>query len=135
MIKLFFQTALALLLFLIIVTGCTNAQNSSKMTESKNPEIIELTTFQLNEGVEESNFIEVAQTMQKEFLLHQEGFLKRTLVKGENEWTDIVYWENKKSHESAMQKSQNTPIVAPFMQMINFQSVKMNLTKVKLNKN
>ena len=71
--------------------------------------------------------------MQTSFLNNQDGFVKRTLVKGENGWTDIVYWKNPQSMQTAMQKAASAVEVAPFMQMIDFKSVKMNLSEIKIN--
>lgn len=96
---------------------------------------VELTSFKLIEGVDEDKFIEVANKMQSSFLNDQEGFVKRTLVKGENGWTDIVYWKNHQSMQNAMKKAESSAEVAPFMQMINFESVKMNLSEIKMNTN
>ena len=93
---------------------------------------VELTSFQLVEGANEAKFIEAANQMQSEFLNEQAGFVKRTLVRGDNGWTDFVYWQNPESMQNAMQKAESSPEVAPFMQMINFESVKMNLSEVKM---
>lgn len=116
-------------------SNCSNAQNSGKMIEKNEITTVELTSFKLIEGTDESKFIEAANQMQDAFLNNQEGFVKRTLVKGENGWTDIVYWENPQSMQNAMRKAELAAEVAPFMQMINFESVKMNLSEVKLNSN
>ncbi|MEM9888301.1 MAG: hypothetical protein AAF849_20575 [Bacteroidota bacterium] len=70
-----------------------------------------------------ANAVEAANQMQSTFLNNQEGFVKRTLVKGENEWTDIVYWESPQSIQNAMKKAESSLEVAPFVQMINFESV------------
>lgn len=129
--KQIIQTAFVITL-IIGISSCSNAQNSSKMTEITT---VELTSFELIEGVDEDKFIEVANKMQSSFLNDQEGFVKRTLVKGENGWTDIVYWKNHQSMQNAMKKAESSAEVAPFMQMINFESVKMNLSEIKMNTN
>ena len=129
--KQIIQTAFVITL-IIGISSCSNAQNSSKMTAITT---VELTSFKLIEGVDEDKFIEVANKMQSSFLNDQEGFVKRTLVKGENGWTDIVYWKNHQSMQNAMKKAESSAEVAPFMQMINFESVKMNLSEIKMNTN
>lgn len=129
--KQIIQTAFVITL-IIGISSCSNAQNSSQMTEITT---VELTSFKLIEGVDEDKFIEVANKMQSSFLNDQEGFVKRTLVKGENGWTDIVYWKNHQSMQNAMKKAESSAEVAPFMQMINFESVKMNLSEIKMNTN
>ena len=129
--KQIIQTAFVITL-IIGISSCSNAQNSSQMTEITT---VELTSFKLIEGVDEDKFIEVANKMQSSFLNDQEGFVKRTLVKGENGWTDIVYWKDHQSMQNAMKKAESSAEVAPFMQMINFESVKMNLSEIKMNTN
>ena len=129
--KKIIQTAFAITLILGI-SSCSNAQNSSHMTEATT---VELTSFKLVEGADEAKFIDAANQMQNTFLNDQEGFVKRTLVKGENGWTDIVYWKSPQSMQNAMKKAESSAEVAPFMQMINFESVRMNLSDIKINTN
>lgn len=114
------------------MSSCSNAQNSRQMTEITT---VELTSFKLIEGADEAKFIEAANQMQSTFLNEQEGFVKRTLVKGENGWTDIVYWKSPQAMQNAMKKAEASPEVAPFMQMINFEFVNMNLSEIKMNTN
>ena len=72
--------------------------------------------------------------MQTDFLKNQDGFIKRTLTQsGDTLWTDIVYQANKESHSKAMQLAEKTEAVIPFMEKIDFNSVKMNLTNPMLN--
>ena len=111
------------------------AQNSSEMTGTNEITTVELTSFQLIEGADEAKFLQAADQMQKAFLDKQEGFVKRTIVKGEHGWTDIVFWKDPQSMQNAMQKAESAAEVAPFMQMIDFSSVKMNLTEIKMNSN
>ena len=129
------QTAIIILISILVITGCLFAQKSDNMINEMEVSIIELTSFKLGEGMSERKFIEVAQIMQDSFLNHQSGFINRILVKGKTEWTDIVFWENKESLQNAMQKAEFSPEAAPFMQMIDLNSVKMNLSEVKLKGN
>ena len=131
----FFQMALSILISLLLMTGSSNAQNSSKMTKENQVTTVELTSFNLVDGTDEAKFIATAKEMQASFLNKQEGFIKRTLVKGENGWTDVVYWKDPQSMQQAMQKAETSVEVVPFMQMIDFNSVRMNLSEIKLNDN
>jgi len=126
------------ILIITMILGFKNystAQNLSNMTETSTVTTVELTSFSLLAGTNEAAFIEVANQMQKAFLKDQKGFIKRTLVKGEQGWTDIVYWESPQSMQDAMHKAESSEAVAPFMKMIDFESVQMNLSQVKLNTN
>jgi hypothetical protein len=91
--------------------------------------MVEITTFKLNQGVTISDFEQVARTMQKDFLEKQNGFVKRTLtVSQDSIWTDIVFWQDKHNVEEAMKVAETSEYVLPFMEKIDFNSVKMNLT-------
>ena len=96
--------------------------------------LVEITTFKLNNGVSSADFVKSAEQMQNDFLKRQEGFIKRTLTQlGDTLWTDIVYWTNKESHSHAMKLAEKTEAVIPFMEKIDFNSVKMDLTNPMLN--
>jgi hypothetical protein len=92
--------------------------------------VIELTSFKLNKGVASSDFIKSATQMQDSFLVNQAGFIKRTLTNsGDTLWTDIVYWENEVMQSNAMKIAEKSTQIMPFMEKIDFNSVKMTLTK------
>jgi hypothetical protein len=115
------------------LTSCNQSkQESQEKMEIKKPtaNLVELTTFKLNIGISNDDFVKSATQMQKDFLEQQKGFIKRTLtVSGDTLWTDIVYWENPESHSNAMQIAEKSEKVIPFMEKIDFSSVKMNLAK------
>jgi hypothetical protein len=110
-------------------------ENQNVMTEQKQTVgMVEITTFKLNNGVSSADFVKSAEQMQNAFLKRQEGFIKRTLTKsGDTLWTDIVYWTNKESQGKAMQLAEKAEAVILFMEKIDFNSVKMNLTNPMLN--
>jgi hypothetical protein len=116
-----------------ILYACNQSKSKTqnKMEETKpKTGLIELTTFKLNKGVESSDFIKTAEQMQKDFLNQQKGFIKRTLTNsGDTLWTDIVYWENAELQSNAMKLAEKSTQIMPFMEKIDFSSVKMTLTK------
>ncbi len=50
----------------------------------KDATVIEITTFQLNEGVPAELLLEAADKMQKEFLAKADGFISRSITVEEN---------------------------------------------------
>jgi hypothetical protein len=67
--------------------------------------------------------------MQKDFLEKQDGFIKRALTVSEDStWTDVVFWKDYQCAENTMKLSETSKLVLPFMEKIDFNSVKMNLT-------
>ncbi len=111
--------------------ACNPSKNETKMEQSNlKTGMIELTTFKINKGVTSADFVKSAEQMQKDFLSKQKGFIKRTLSQsGDTLWTDIVYWENEEMHGNALKLAEKTPQIMPFMEKIDFSSVKMTLTK------
>lgn len=92
--------------------------------------IMEMTSFQLTEGISETDFLKAVNTMQKGFLDHQPGFIDRKLTKDENGWQDVVQWKTRESLKQAMKDAENSEFAASFMQMIDFESVQMKISEV-----
>lgn len=114
----------------VILTSCESAQNQTEMTGTQEKTgIVEITTFRLTPGVKVKDFKESTLLMQKEFLEKQNGFVKRTLtVSADSVWTDIVYWKDQQSAEKTMQLAEKSELALPFIEKIEFNSVKMNFT-------
>lgn len=107
-----------------------STQNKKEMTmEQQTVGMVEITTFKLNQGVTTKDFEQSARSMQKDFLEKQNGFMKRTLTVSEDStWTDVVFWKDQQSAEKTMKLSETSDLVLPFMEKIDFNSVKMSLT-------
>ncbi len=126
------KVILTLLTFATLTSCNQSKKETQEKMETQKPtaNLVELTSFKLNKGISNDDFVKSATQMQKDFLQQQKGFIKRTLtVSGDTLWTDIVYWENAESHRNAMQIAEKSEKVIPFMEKIDFSSVKMNLTK------
>ena len=107
-----------------------STQNKKEMImEQQTVGMVEITTFKLNQGVTTKDFEKTARSMQKDFLEKQNGFIKRTLTVSEDStWTDVVFWNDRQSAERTMKIAETSELVLPFMEKIDFNSVKMNLT-------
>lgn len=113
------------------IFACNPSTQNKKVTtmEQQKTGMVEITTFKLNQGVTISDFEQVARVMQKDFLEKQNGFVKRTLtVSQDSTWTDIVFWKDQQSAQKTMKLAETSEWVLPFMEKIDFNSVKMNLT-------
>lgn len=124
------------ILTVVTLNSCNQSKNQTqKEMDKQSVGLVELTTFKINKGVSGADFVKSAEQMQSDFLEKQNGFIKRTLtVSGDTLWTDIVYWENPESQNKAMQIAEKSPEVMPFMEKIDFNSVKMNLTTPMFSK-
>jgi len=107
-----------------------STQNIKEMPmEQKKTGMLEITTFKLNQGVTVKDFEQSARSMQKVFLEKQNGFIKRTLTVSEDSiWTDVVFWKDQENLEKTMKLAETSELVLPFMEKIDFNSVKMSLT-------
>jgi len=123
------------LIYIGLVTVLTAACNPSTQknkkemtTDLKKTGMVEITTFKLKKGVFIKDFEKAALSMQKEFLEKQNGFLKRTLsVSQDSIWTDVVCWADQQSFEKTSALAEKSILVLPFMEKIDFKSVKINL--------
>ncbi|MGF1637166.1 MAG: hypothetical protein ACFCUU_08845 [Cyclobacteriaceae bacterium] len=114
-----------------LISACNpSTQNHEKMNEPNySTKVVEITNFSLHHGVSIEDFKNLATQMQAAFLSKQHGFVKRTLtISADSIWTDIVYWQDQQSFENAMKLAETSEEVLPFMEKIDFNSVKMNLT-------
>jgi hypothetical protein len=114
-----------------MIASCNlSTQHQKEVTmNEKITGIVEITTFKLNKGVAVKDFEQSALSMQKDFLEKQSGFIKRNLtVSQDSIWTDLVFWQDQQSAEKTLQLAEKSELVLPFMEKIDFNSVKMNLT-------
>lgn len=113
-----------------MVSCKSSTQNKKEMTmEQQTVGMVEITTFKLNQAVTKKDFEKSARSMQKDFLEKQNGFIKRTLTVSEDStWTDVVFWKDHESAEKTMKIAETSELVFPFLEKIDFNSVKMNLT-------
>lgn len=71
---------------------------------------LEWAPFSLKEGVSEAEILKASENLQTEFLCQQKGFIRRELLKGaDNQWVDLVYWENREAAEQAAKNAANSP--------------------------
>jgi hypothetical protein len=62
--------------------------------------VVEWAPFRLAPGTEESALLEASEALQRDFLRHQPGFVRRELLRdADGHWVDLVVWTD---HSSAM---------------------------------
>jgi hypothetical protein len=125
----------SLLFVFACLVSCT--QNSpEKMSETTQAGLIEVTTFKLNKGVAHDEFVQSAKQIEVGFLNKQKGYLSRTLTVGaDSVWTDIAFWKDEASQAKAMQESEKAAEAMSFMEKIDFNTVKMTLSKPQVTSN
>ncbi len=80
---------------------------------------IEFAHFTLAEGLDETTLFAAADSLQKEFLSRQKGFIKRDLVRlADGKWADIIHWESRESVDQAMQSAPENPAALRYFQLM-----------------
>lgn len=86
---------------------------------------VELVQFKLAKGKDEKAFLEASDEMMID-LRKQSGFIDRELLKGEdNEWIDVIHWENLAEAKLAAKYVMSIPSCLKFFEMIDQESIKM----------
>ena len=82
--------------------------------------IIEISTFQLVDGADESAFREADARMQVEFKYQQRGIVRRTIARSKDgEWIAVVFWESDEDAEAAHKASFHDASVLHFMTFVD----------------
>ncbi|NOU20080.1 MAG: hypothetical protein HOO91_21190 [Bacteroidales bacterium] len=87
--------------------------------QSSKGQVVELAPFILKNGVTEVSLLDASETLQKEFLVKQTGFIKRELVKKlTGEYIDIVYWTSQENADRASQNAMNSPVCFAYFHLM-----------------
>ncbi|WP_421872733.1 VOC family protein [Marinoscillum sp.] len=88
-------------------------------TESPENAVIEWAPFQLNEHTTKEELFNISIRLEKEFLIHQSGFIKRELLhEGNNNWVDLIYWESEKVAQLALDKCKDNEVAQQYFSMM-----------------
>jgi hypothetical protein len=101
----------------------------------ENENILEVVEFKLKKNIEKEDFLKAAYNMMND-LREQSGFLKRELLKEEENWVDIVHWDSLRHAKLAEKKILTLSKSLEFFNMIDKNTIKMNhFKKVREYKN
>lgn len=74
-----------------------------------NETVVEWAPIELADGIDEAQFIEASTKFQKDFLAHQEGFIRRDLLRDNNGGLiDLVCWENATASQKVLQEAEKS---------------------------
>lgn len=60
--------------------------------------VVEWAPFRVKPGVEDAAVLDASEALQRDFLAHQPGFMKRELLRGaDGQWVDLVHWRDEES--------------------------------------
>lgn len=81
--------------------------------------VIEWAPFRLAAGVSEEVLLEASEALQRDFLRHQRGFLRRELLRGpDGEWVDLVHWSDQASADGVVEAVRTSPICHAYFHLM-----------------
>ena len=85
--------------------------------------VIEIMTFRLASGADESVFRDVDGRVQVEFAYRQPGFLRRTLARHDDRWLVLQVWRSVEAAGAATTAFDASPLGAEFMALVDLDSL------------
>jgi len=85
--------------------------------------VIEIMTFRLAAGADESAFRDVDGRVQVEFAYRQPGFLRRTLGRHDDRWLVLQVWRSVEAADAATAAFDSSALGAEFMALVDRDSL------------
>jgi hypothetical protein len=83
-------------------------------------QILEWAPYRLKPGVDEAALLGASERLQRDFLAHQDGFVRRELIKGaEGAYIDLVWWDSFAASQAAMRKAAGSPACKSYMALMD----------------
>ena len=82
-------------------------------------ETIEFAAFRLKAGICETELHEAADSIQRDFLAKQPGYLRRELVKTVGGYADLLLWSSPETASAAMSKAAASPVCARYFALMD----------------
>lgn len=99
---------------------------------SSKASVIEVASFELNEGVTPSDFATLDQAVETDHVSQQPGFVSRETAYLDNEWLVIVHWESLDAADASMASFSGAPAAADFMN--NLDATTMTMKRYTINR-
>jgi hypothetical protein len=81
--------------------------------------VVEWAPFRLAAGIDDSTLLEASEAIQRDFLEHQPGFLRRELLRGaDGGWVDLVFWQDEHSAAAAMSSAGSSPVCYTYFHLM-----------------
>ena len=81
--------------------------------------VVEWAPFRVKAGVDDSTLLAASEALQRDFLAHQPGFVKRELLRGaEGQWVDLVYWRDEDSAMAVMPAIESSAVCQEYFHLM-----------------
>lgn len=111
------------------ISSCSSNDDHKENQETKMDapkQIMEVTSFNINEGVDATNFANRDTQVEANFTSKQPGFIKRQSgVDDKGNYVVVVFWESLANADSSMSHFMSDTSVADYGQMIDGNTMKM----------
>jgi len=82
--------------------------------------LLEWTPFRLKPTVDQQSLLAASETLQREFLSAQPGFVRRLLLRaGDGSYVDLIWWNSMEAAEGAMTKAASSPSWCEYSVLMN----------------
>jgi hypothetical protein len=93
------------------------------MTETRTPDptgpVIEWAPFRLADGATEQELLVASETLQRDFVERQRGFIRRELLRGaDGAWVDLVHWEDEAAAHAGFSAAMESPVCAEYFKLM-----------------
>lgn len=81
--------------------------------------VIEWAPFRLAPGVTEAALLEASESIQRDFLERQPGYVRRELLRGDDgRWVDLVVWRDEATAQAAMEAAGTSETCGAYFQLM-----------------
>ena len=81
--------------------------------------VVEWAPFRVVDGVTEQALLAASDSLQREFLARQRGFVRRELLRGaDGEWVDLVHWEDEAAAHAVFAAAMESPVCAEYFKLM-----------------
>ncbi len=82
--------------------------------------IVEMASFKLKPGADQSALIAASNTFQENFLKNAEGFLRRELLRlNDTEYLDLIHWRSEADAAAMMEQASRSPECASYFSVMD----------------
>jgi hypothetical protein len=92
---------------------------SSATGTAERPSVVEWAPFRLVSGATEQALLAASESLQRDFLGRQRGFVRRELLRGaDGQWVDLVHWEDEAAAHAVLAAAMESSVCAEYFKLM-----------------